>query len=152
MGAEKLLGKGDMLIMFPGAVHIRRVHGAFVDDLEVKRVVQAIKATSKPQYDQRILEMCEKALTEEGKSDAEAGGGEELEYDEFYDKAVELVMEKGSASTSMIQRVFRIGYNRAARIIEVMERDGIIGPMDGVKPREVLVQSVDELASGEGSS
>lgn len=149
MGAEKLLGRGDMLVMFPGAVHIRRVHGAFVEDSEVKKVITAIKANSKPQYDQRIIEMCEKALAEDSGQSAGGAQGEEQEYDEFYDKAVELVLEKGTASTSMIQRVFRIGYNRAARIIEVMERDGIIGPMDGVKPREVLIQSLDERAAGE---
>jgi DNA segregation ATPase FtsK/SpoIIIE, S-DNA-T family len=148
MGAEKLLGRGDMLIMFPGAVHIRRVHGAYVEDSEVKRVVNSIKSTSKPQYDQRILEMCEKALVDDDGKSADGSASEQQEYDEFYDKAVELVLEKGTASTSMIQRVFRIGYNRAARIIEVMEKDGVIGPMDGVKPREVLIQSLDDRADG----
>lgn len=137
MGAEKLLGKGDMLFMMPGGVALKRVHGAFVSDTEVKRVIEEIKKNGPPSYDARIMEICEKALTENESSGGESGG--EGEYDAFYDKAVELVMEKGQASTSMIQRAFRIGYNRAARIIEMMEHEGVIGPMDGVKPREVLV-------------
>lgn len=140
MGAERLLGRGDMLLMLPGAEAVRRVHGAFVSDSEVKRAVTHIKQACKPKYDERIMRVCEQALEEEGKERSDGGGeGGEAEYDEVYDKAVELVVEKGHASTSMIQRVFRIGYNRAARIIETMERDGIVGPMDGVKPREVLL-------------
>lgn len=147
MGAEKLLGRGDMLVMFPGAVHLRRVHGAFIADSEVRKVVESIKSKCKPQYDERIMELCDKALAEEGASkDGQSGESGDLEYDEFYDKAVELVLEKGQASTSMVQRVFRIGYNRAARIIETMEKEGIIGPMDGVKPREVLLPSTEDRA------
>lgn len=144
MGAERLLGKGDMLFLQPGASHLRRIHGAFISDSEVQRVVEAIKKSSSPCYDQRILELCEKALRED--SEGSDSGGEDFagEYDPLYDKAVELVVQKGQASTSMVQRVFRIGYNRAARIIEMMERDGVIGPMDGVKPREVLVQGIEE--------
>ncbi len=139
-GAEKLLGRGDMLLMQPGAEALRRMHGAFVSDTEVKFVVKAVKKNGKPKFDQRIMNLCAKALEE---SEREMNGGasatEDNEYDALYDKAVELVVEKGQASTSMIQRVFRIGYNRAARMIETMERDGVIGPMDGVKPREVLL-------------
>lgn len=135
MGAEKLLGKGDMLLMSPGAFGLRRIHGAFVSDAEVKKVIQALKKNSLPQYDAQIMDLCEKALVEDK---ASGEGGEEEEYDSFYDKAVELVVEKGQASTSMIQRVFRIGYNRAARIVEQMEREGVVGPMDGAKAREVL--------------
>lgn len=141
MGAERLLGKGDMLFMQPGAVSLRRIHGAFVSDDEVGKAVKAIRSKSTPQYDEKIIAMCEQALQDEsGRGDASGEGGE-AEYDEFYDKAVELVIQKGQASTSMIQRTFRIGYNRAARIIEMMERDGVVGPMDGIKPREVLIQS-----------
>ncbi len=143
MGAEKLLGRGDMLFMLPGAEALRRVHGAFVSDSEVKRVVSAIKSKCKPHYDQRIMAICEKALEDDSKSSVE--GGNVDEHDEMYDKAVELVMEKGQASTSMIQRAFRIGYNRAARIVEMMEREGIVGPMDGVKPREVRTPGLSNL-------
>jgi S-DNA-T family DNA segregation ATPase FtsK/SpoIIIE len=145
MGAERLLGKGDMLFLQPGAHFLRRVHGAFVSDEEVQQVIANIKAKSTPCYDQQIVSICEKALQED--TEAENGSGEPgnaADYDEFYDKAVELVVTKGHASTSMIQRVFRIGYNRAARIIEMMEKDGVIGPMDGVKPREVLVSRHDD--------
>jgi S-DNA-T family DNA segregation ATPase FtsK/SpoIIIE len=146
MGAEKLLGRGDMLFMQPGAESLRRVHGAFVSDAEVKRVVSAVRAKCKPQYDERILAICERALEE---SDNPGGGGDGAapgpdDYDPVYDKAVEVVLQKGHASTSMIQRVFRIGYNRAARIIEVMERDGIVGPADGAKPRQVLLPPSEE--------
>jgi S-DNA-T family DNA segregation ATPase FtsK/SpoIIIE len=106
--------------------------------------VAALKSQCEPQYDENIILACEKALTEDGTVAGEGsgdGGGEQDEFDPFYDKAVELVVEKGSASTSMIQRVFRIGYNRAARIIETMEREGVVGKTDGVRPREILVTS-----------
>jgi S-DNA-T family DNA segregation ATPase FtsK/SpoIIIE len=141
MGAEKLLGKGDMLFMLPGAVPLKRVHGAFVSDQEVQKVVTSLKSQCPPQYDEAIIAACEKALAEDSSSGGQGAsgeGGEGDEFDPFYDKAVELVLEKGQASTSMIQRTFRIGYNRAARIIEMMEREGVVGKMDGVKPREVL--------------
>jgi len=145
MGAETLLGKGDMLYMQPGMTHLRRLHGAFVTDSEVQKVVSYVKSQGLPSYDARIMAMCEKAMQEEreGVSSEDAMGSAD-EYDEFYDKAVELVVQKGAASTSMIQRVFRIGYNRAARIIDMMEREGVVGPMDGVKPREVLLQNIEE--------
>jgi S-DNA-T family DNA segregation ATPase FtsK/SpoIIIE len=145
MGAEKLLGKGDMLFMLPGAVPLKRVHGAFVSDDEVQKVVGALKANCAPQYDEAIIAACDKAVSES--SDGELGdvGSDGIDgqddFDPFYDKAVELVIEKGQASTSMIQRTFRIGYNRAARIIEMMEREGVVGKMDGVRAREVILPS-----------
>ncbi len=141
MGAEKLLGKGDMLFMLPGAVPLKRVHGAFVSDQEVQKVVGALKAHCPPQYDEAIIAACDKAMNESTGAEGEGGGpggDAEEDFDPFYDKAVELVVEKGQASTSMIQRTFRIGYNRAARIIEMMEREGVVSKMDGVRPREVL--------------
>jgi S-DNA-T family DNA segregation ATPase FtsK/SpoIIIE len=142
MGAEKLLGKGDMLFMLPGAVPLKRVHGAFVSDAEVQKVVGALKGRCAPQYDEAIIAACDKAMNEgAGEESGDGSGGEgfgEDDFDPFYDKAVELVVEKGQASTSMIQRTFRIGYNRAARIIEMMEREGVVGKMDGVRPREVI--------------
>lgn len=145
MGAEKLLGKGDMLFMLPGAEGLKRVHGAFVSDNEVKKVVKVVKDQAGPQYDQHIMHAVNKAVEEakreegEGSEEDTLTGTASTEYDSMYDKAVELVVQKGYASTSMVQRVFRIGYNRAARIIELMEKEGIVGPMDGAKPREVLV-------------
>jgi DNA segregation ATPase FtsK/SpoIIIE, S-DNA-T family len=148
MGAERLLGKGDMLFMQPGANPLKRMHGAFISDAEVKRVVNWLKLKGTPNYDQHIMDICDKAMREDSGdgSGADSSGIDSNEdYDQFYDKAVELVVEKGQASTSMIQRTFRIGYNRAARIIEMMERDGVVGPMDGVRPREVLVRNSDEI-------
>jgi S-DNA-T family DNA segregation ATPase FtsK/SpoIIIE len=149
MGAEKLLGRGDMLFMLPGAMPLKRIHGAYVEDEEVQRVVASLKVQCQPQYDDAIIAACDKALAEENGSDGNGSGGEggtEEDADPFYDRAVELVLEKGQASTSMIQRTFRIGYNRAARIIEMMEREGLVGKMDGVKPREILVPPVDRTA------
>lgn len=145
-GAEKLLGRGDFLFMQPGGESLRRMHGAFVSDDEVTRVVQSIRASNeRPQYDERMMALMDKALEEESEEGGGGGGqdAEGMDYDPLYDKAVEIVVGKGHASTSMIQRVFRIGYNRAARMIETMEREGVIGPMDGAKPREVLVGAVD---------
>lgn len=140
MGAERLLGRGDMLFMLPGIDGIKRVHGAYISDSEVKRVVAALKNKTAPQYDQRIIDVCQKALEEEAAAGDSAAVEEgDDQYDPFYDKAVELVVQKGQASTSMVQRAFRIGYNRAARIIDLMEREGVVSPMDGVKPRQVLI-------------
>lgn len=147
-GAEKLLGKGDMLFVRPGAEDIVRVHGAFVSDTEVIRVVKAAKECGSPQYDARIMELCQRALEEDNEKDRGELGQDGVEYDAFYDQAVELVMKKGQASTSMLQRAFRIGYNRAARIIDVMEQEGLVGPIDGSKPREVLVPH-REASAGE---
>lgn len=139
MGAEKLLGKGDMLMMMPGSHHLKRIHGAYVSDQEVSRVIAAVKKQSAPRYDAEIIDYCERALEEENK-ESQPG---DIEYDELYDQTLQLVMEKGQASTSMIQRNFRIGYNRAARIMDTLEREGIIGSMDGIKPRKVLISQAD---------
>ena len=113
------------------------MHGAFVSDAEVKRVIQGVKKQGEPEYDAKIIEMCERALQEDESSSSSEGQADE--FDPMYDQAVQLVIEKGQASTSMVQRALRIGYNRAARIIDCMEREGVVGPMDGAKPREVLV-------------
>ncbi len=132
-GAESLLGAGDMLFLPPGTAKLRRSHGAFVSDTEVQRVVEFLKKQGKPVYDKSILEM----------KPAGEGGGEEEELDERYDDAVALVAESRQASISMIQRRLRIGYNRAARIIEKMEQEGIVGPSDGTsKPREVFINKL----------
>jgi len=142
MGAEKLLGKGDMLVKLPGASHAVRAHGAYVSDNEVRNVIADIKKKYEPSYDQEIMKVCQKALEdEESENDKLDDLG--FEKDDFYDRAVELVLQKGQASTSMLQRAFRIGYNRAARIVDSMEANGIIGPMDGSRPREVLISDYD---------
>jgi S-DNA-T family DNA segregation ATPase FtsK/SpoIIIE len=132
-GAESLLGAGDMLFLPPGTAKLRRSHGAFVSDTEVQRVVEFLKKQGKPVYEKSILEM----------KPAGEGGGEDEELDERYDDAVALVAETRQASISMIQRRLRIGYNRAARIIEKMEQEGIVGPSDGSsKPREVFINKL----------
>ncbi|HLK20290.1 MAG TPA: DNA translocase FtsK 4TM domain-containing protein [Bryobacteraceae bacterium] len=133
MGAEHLLGKGDMLFLPPGSSRLIRVHGAFVTEAETNRVVEFWKNQARPDYDQTFLLA---PPTEEG----EEGEGEEFDgpEDPAYADAVRVVLEMGKASTSTLQRRLRLGYGRAARILDMMQREGIIGPPDGSKPREVL--------------
>ena len=133
MGAEKLLGNGDLLFMPPGTARIIRVHGAFVSDQEVRKVMQFIKQQAKPRYRPDVFEV---------KREVEAAALDD-EYDEMYDQAVALVTETQQASISMIQRRLRVGYNRAARMIEQMEREGVVGPADGAKPREVYARKME---------
>jgi len=132
-GAETLLGNGDMLFHPPTSSQMVRIHGALISEDEIRRVVDHLKAQAKPVYDESIL-----ASAEEPQADGEDVGEED--QDELYDVAVQLVAEMGQASTSMVQRKLRIGYNRAARLIERMEKEGIVGPADGARPREVLVR------------
>ena len=128
MGAENLLGEGDMLFMPPGVGRIMRIHGAYVSEEETKRVTDFLRNQRKPDYDDTVLsEIARDTESEE----------EELELDEKYDEAVEVVFKTGQASISMLQRKLRVGYNRAARMIEAMEKEGIVGPSDGVRPRDV---------------
>lgn len=129
IGAENLLGAGDMLFLPPGTARLQRIHGAYVSELEIMRVVDFLRGQKEPYYDQTILE-AEETEEEIGDSD---------DYDEKYEEAVKLVLETGQASISMIQRRLRVGYNRAARMIETMEKEGLVGPADGSKPREVIV-------------
>jgi S-DNA-T family DNA segregation ATPase FtsK/SpoIIIE len=137
VGAEHLLGAGDMLFLPPGSSKLTRLHGAFVSSPEIKRIVEFWKKQGKPSY-------LDPSVLAEVKKDKEAAGGEEDgAYDEKYDEAVAFVAEIGQASISLIQRRFRIGYNRAARIVEKMEEEGVVGPSDGVKPREVLVKKIE---------
>ncbi len=131
-GAENLLGMGDMLFLPPGSAHLVRVHGCFVSEAEIKRVVEFIKKQGKPNYE--LLQQRAREIVE-----ADAAAVEDGERDEEYVRAVDLVQQNGKASTSFLQRHLRVGYNRAARMIEMMEKDGIVGPADGAKPRKVLV-------------
>ena len=130
-GAETLLGRGDMLFLAPGTSKPQRVHGAYVSEDEITRLVEAWKAIEQPAYNDSFLEPIGEQVDDE-----------DSEYDEKYDEAVALVARTGQASISMLQRRLRVGYNRAARMIEVMEKEGIVAPADGVKPREVLVRNV----------
>lgn len=132
MGAEKLLGDGDMLFLPPGTSRLQRIHGAYISEKEIKRVTEYVKKQAKPSYDETIL-----AAKEE-----EAEDTAEEEYDELYDAAVAIVTDTRQASISMLQRRMRVGYNRAARMIERMEKEGVVGPSDGVKPRDVLVNKL----------
>jgi DNA segregation ATPase FtsK/SpoIIIE, S-DNA-T family len=134
MGGEKLLGDGDLLFLPPGTARIIRVHGAFVSDQEVLRVMKFIKQQGRPTYRPEVLE---------AKREVEAAAAVDEEYDEMYDQALAIVTETQQASISMIQRRLRVGYNRAARMIEQMERDGVVGPPDGAKPREVYARKID---------
>jgi S-DNA-T family DNA segregation ATPase FtsK/SpoIIIE len=134
MGAETLLGMGDMLFLPPGVGYLQRVHGAFVSELEVQRVVDFLSKQGKPTYDKSIL----KAPPVAGVDTIEE------EYDALWDDAVKIVTDSRQASISMVQRRLRVGYNRAARMIERMEQEGIVGPSDGSgKPREVLAQKIE---------
>jgi S-DNA-T family DNA segregation ATPase FtsK/SpoIIIE len=136
MGAESLLGQGDMLYLPPGTGHPMRVHGAFVGDEEVLKVVEYLKLRAQPQYIDGILASADE-LEDEG------GGFDEMdaESDPLYDQAVEIVLKSRRASISLVQRHLRIGYNRAARLIEQMERAGLVSSMATNGNREVLAPS-----------
>ena len=138
-GAEQLLGHGDMLYLAPGSGAPLRVHGAFVDDKEVHRIADDWRARGEPDYIDDILKLAadgEGGFDEDGQSSAE-------EDDPLYDQAVEFVIQTRKASISSVQRRLKIGYNRAARMVEEMERTGIVGPLEGGY-RDVLVTSVTE--------
>jgi S-DNA-T family DNA segregation ATPase FtsK/SpoIIIE len=136
MGAEALLGQGDMLYLPPGTGHPYRVHGAFVSDAEVHRVVEHLKAQGEPQYIEGILEG---GVASADGEDAVAAEGADAESDPMYDQAVQIVLKTRRPSISLVQRHLRIGYNRAARLIEQMERAGLVSAMQTNGNREVLV-------------
>jgi len=134
-GAEKLLGRGDMLFMSPNLAKARRMQGAFLSDKEIKNVVDALKAEEAPDYNYNVTEN-------------QKGGGTEFEStedDPLIEDAVEALIAAGKASTSLLQRRLRVGYSRAARIMNILEDRGIIGPQQGSKPREVLIDSLSEM-------
>jgi DNA segregation ATPase FtsK/SpoIIIE, S-DNA-T family len=133
MGAEHLLGKGDMLFLPPGSSRLIRVHGAFITETEIGKVVDFWKEQAAPEYDSTFL--LAPPSDDVGDEDSEQFEGDE---DPMYQDAVRVVLEMGKASTSILQRRLRLGYGRAARILDMMQRDGIIGPPDGSRPREVL--------------
>jgi len=140
-GAENLLGMGDMLILPPGTSTLTRVHGPYVDEKEIHAVVEHWKSQGAPVYDPNILRP---------RAEDSELGGEDEGPDELYDQAIAAVSDMRFVSISLLQRKLRVGYNRAARMIERMEREGIVGPADGAKPREVLIRPVGEMP-GTGS-
>jgi len=132
MGAEHLLGKGDMLFLPPGSSRLTRVHGSYVSEAETNRVVDFWKQQAQPEYDQTFL------IAPPADDEEDAPGEIDSVEDPLYQDAVRVVCEMGKASTSTLQRRLRLGYGRAARILDMMQRDGIIGPPDGSRPRDVL--------------
>ena len=133
-GAENLLGNGDMLLMPPGSSDLERVHGCFVSDEEIEEVVDFVTDQAEPEYDESILE--------EDDDEEASPLDRDMEKDEYYEDAVRLVVEKNKCSISMIQRKLRVGYNRAARMVEMMEEQGLVGASDGCTARDVLIDEV----------
>jgi DNA segregation ATPase FtsK/SpoIIIE, S-DNA-T family len=145
-GAEKLLGKGDMLLLTPDMGKPRRVQGAFVDDPEVVKIGDHLRMQRPPQYDPEIIAQPVQ-LSGKGSVVMDYDGGGD---DDMYKDAVRCVIESGKASASLLQRRLRVGYARAARLIETMEEQGIIGPADGARPRDVLITSLDDALGSPG--
>jgi S-DNA-T family DNA segregation ATPase FtsK/SpoIIIE len=142
-GAEALLGNGDMLYLPPGTGFPTRAHGAFVSDQEVHNVVDFIKGTGQPLYLDEITRFSDEGGDFSGFRNGGADSGEEL--DTLYDEAVRFVTESRKASISSVQRRFKVGYNRAARMIEDMEKAGIVGPAETNGSREVLAAAPPEM-------
>lgn len=145
-GAEKLLGKGDMLFLPPGEPSPIRIQGSFVSDEEIERVVEFVRRSGEPKYDESMVNL-EKSPDEEKK---ELEGSSKMDDDDpLYNEIVEFAVRTGKISASLIQRKYRLGYNRAARIIDLLEERGIIGPQNGSKPREVLFKMGASKEGGE---
>ena len=138
MGAETLLGHGDMLYLPPGTSLPTRVHGAFVADNEVHAVVKNLKKAGNPKYIEEILKTTESSILGVSSDDPDA------EKDVLYDQAVQIVIETKKASISGVQRRLKIGYNRAARMVESMEAAGLVGPLESNGTREILISSVND--------
>lgn len=134
-GPESLLGNGDMLFCPPGTGKLMRIQGAYISEKEISRITSFLKDQRQPDYNEEVVQ---------GDDDGQEKVFDESEYDEKYDEAVALITKDRQASISYVQRRLRIGYNRAARLIEMMEHEGIVGPQIGSKPREILVKSYDE--------
>jgi S-DNA-T family DNA segregation ATPase FtsK/SpoIIIE len=148
IGAEKLLGQGDMLLLTPSMSKPKRIQGAWVTDEEVMKITDHLRLQSPPQYNEEVISQ---PVTLNGKGgvvmDFNEGGD-----DDMYRDAVRVVVDSGKASASLLQRRLRVGYARAARLIEMMEEQGIIGPADGARPRDVLVTSFDDVFGASGAT
>jgi S-DNA-T family DNA segregation ATPase FtsK/SpoIIIE len=144
VGAEKLLGQGDMLLLTPAMSKPKRIQGAWVMDEEVSKITDYLRMQRPPEYDDEIVAQPVQLGGKGGVVMDYDGGGD----DDMYRDAVRVVVEGGKASASLLQRRLRVGYARAARLIETMEEQGIIGPADGARPREVLISSVEDAFPG----
>jgi len=138
MGADQLLGQGDMLFLPPGTSRLQRLHGSYVTEKEVTSLVEYLREQGAPIFDEDLVRAAEASDA------AEAAALADEEVDEMFDRAVEIVAETRNASISYVQRRLKIGYNRAARIVEMMENQGMIGPQEGTRPREVFLRKPDE--------
>jgi S-DNA-T family DNA segregation ATPase FtsK/SpoIIIE len=138
-GAESLLGRGDMLYLPAGSARLHRIHGPLVTEEEISEVCDFWRDQAQAKYQEELLEAPkdENGKPVDGAEGADADGSDNVD-DDLYQDAVRVVCDAGRASTSTLQRRLRIGYGRAARLIDLMEKDGIVGPPDGTKPREVL--------------
>jgi S-DNA-T family DNA segregation ATPase FtsK/SpoIIIE len=132
-GAELLLGNGDMLFLLPGTSNITRLHGSLLTEKEIKRLTTTLKKMGKPRYDQAVIDYSEGVHEEEDEDNDLA----------LYAKAVRLVVTNGEASISMLRRSLKIGHSRASRLIDLMERNGVVGSFQGPRPREILVKPED---------
>ncbi len=137
-GAEKLLGRGDMLLMEPGRSDVIRGQCSLVEDAEIRNIVKFIKSQASPQYLKSVVEKQERRATGFSKGE-----------DELYEEAVKMVLDIKQASVSMIQRRLKVGYARAARLIDIMEEEGVVGPYNGARPRDILVESIEDLKKEE---
>lgn len=144
VGAEKLLGQGDMLLLTPSMSKPKRIQGAWVTDEEVTKITDHLRLQSPPQYNDEVISQPVSLNGKGGVVMDFDGGGD----DDLYKDAVRVVVDSGKASASLLQRRLRVGYARAARIIEQMEEQGIIGPADGARPRDVLISSLDDVFGG----
>ncbi|MCI8302162.1 MAG: DNA translocase FtsK [Oscillospiraceae bacterium] len=156
MGAEKLVGRGDMLYAPLGSGKPIRVQGCFITPEEIERVVRYVKSTGEVQYDQEVYQKIEESVQEREKkgSAPDAAGAEEDACDELLPAAVEVILETGQASVSMLQRRLKLGYSRAARLVDQMEQKGYVGPFEGSKPRQLLITKAkwQELQMGSAAA
>jgi S-DNA-T family DNA segregation ATPase FtsK/SpoIIIE len=133
-GADHLLGQGDMLFLPPGTSKLQRIHGAYVSEEEVAELAQALRKEGAPHFDETLVQLGEEMDAREARDD---------DVDEMYDRAVSIVADSRNASISYLQRRLKVGYNRAARMIEQMENEGIVGPQAGTRPRDIFISAIE---------
>ena len=152
-GAEKLLGRGDMLFNPIGAPKPNRLQGCFVSDEEIEKVVSYVKSAAKAHYDDNIMQEIERQAAMEKQKKGAAEEEEDDDNDPVLEDAMRIVVEMGSASTSLLQRKLKLGYSRAARVIDMMEKRGVVGPYEGSKPRKVLItmDQLNEMIAGDNA-